>query len=228
MSLISTLAAYLESLAQKIPVTLFVFIGGLLEEIVAPIPSPLVMVLAGTALKTQNKGVLYLLFIIILGSFAKTLGCWVWYFLTDKAEDIVLNRFGKYIGVSHKEVEGIGKHFKGGKKDFFVIFLGRAIPVMPSTPISVIAGLLKLDLKKFLLATFLGNIVRSSMFMYLGYVGYAASTDLFAHLDSIESVIQLLIGAALLGVLVWVYKKRNSSEDPLKSLLDVFSKKSKN
>lgn len=225
MNFVAELITYLEALSLKIPVLLFIFIGGILEEIVAPIPSPVVMALSGTILNTQGKGLLFLLLAALVGAVAKTLGCWFWYFLADKGEDFVLGKIGKYIGFTHKELEGVGKHFKNTDKDFLIIAVTRAIPIVPTTPISVIAGIFKLDLKKYLAASFVGNFIRNSMFLYIGYVGHGAYTELLTGLDSAESIVQILIGVLMLGFFGIIYLKRNKSSDPIQNFLGKFLKK---
>ncbi len=225
MSIIGQIIGFLEILSFKVPVLVFVFIGGLLEEIVAPIPSPLVMSATGTLINTQQKGILFLLLAGLVGSVAKTIGCWFWYFLADKGEDFILTRFGKYIGFSHNEVESIGKHFKNNENDFLILLLTRAIPLMPTTPVSVVAGIIKIDMKKYLLASFAGNFIRNMMFLYIGYVGGEAYKDLLNGLNNIESLVQILIGLALVAFVGYIYWKRNKTSDPIQDFINKFLKK---
>ena len=225
MGFISDITAYMEVLALKIPVFLFAFIGGLVEEIIAPIPSPVIMALAGSIISAQGKGVLYLLFTSFVGSIAKTIGCWFWYFLGDKGEDFVIDKFGKYVGITHKDLEGVGKHFKNTEKDFLIIMIARALPIAPTTPISVIAGMFKMDLKKYILASFAGNMIRNTMFLYLGFVGLESYNGLLEGLDSVESIVQVLIGLALVGLFGFLYMKRRKTNDPIQQFFGKFLKK---
>src|SRR3990167_5973603 len=98
----------IKTLATTIPLDVFAFIGSFLEEIIAPIPSPLVMTTAGTLAHTQNHTLLYLFWLALAASLGKTIASWLYYVLADKSEDLVLTRFGKYVGVSHNEIESIG------------------------------------------------------------------------------------------------------------------------
>ena len=153
--------------------------GSILEEVLAPIPSPLVMMLAGTIAHARNHPLAYLLLLSILASIGKTLGSWVFYILADKAEDVVLSRFGKILQISHKEVENIGKHFSGGLKDDLVLFVLRALPIVPTSLVSLVCGLIKLDLRTYLRSTFFGYFIRSFIFLYLGYTGIGTYESLF-------------------------------------------------
>ena len=54
------------------------------------------------------------------------------------------------------------------KRGEFSVFLGRMVPVI-STFISLPAGLAKMNLKKFLIATFFGSLIWSGFLAYMGY-----------------------------------------------------------
>ncbi len=199
---------WLETLAQQISVTWFVFIGAMVEEILAPVPSPLVMMLAGSIAASQASPLLFLLWLAMIGAFSKTIGSLVIYVLADKAEDILVGKFGKFLGVSKADTEGLGKFLNNGKRDDLVIFLMRAIPVMPTAPVSVIAGLIKIKLKNYLLSTFLGLIVRNAIYLYLGYAGLGTLESLSEGFDSLEKIGYFIL--AILGglALLWMYRKR--------------------
>lgn len=203
---------WVERTGQTMPLPLFVMVGGIIEEIVAPIPSPLVSTLAGSIAAGQQLGMVYLLWICALATLAKTLGAWLFYVLGDKLEDVVVPRFGKYIGVRHEDLEHFGEHFKGTWKDAVILVILRSIPVMPSTPISVVCGILKINLRTFFLATYLGFYVRNLTFMLLGYTGLAAIGSLMEGIDTAETVLKILIVLAAVGVIGWLYWKRRSRQ----------------
>ena len=97
----------LKNSANYLPLEISSFLGGLIEEIVAPIPSPFVMAAVGSAAFAQSKGFFSLLVLALVGSLGKTLGAWVIYVIADKLEDVVVGKWGRFLGVSHQEVEGI-------------------------------------------------------------------------------------------------------------------------
>lgn len=202
--------AWLEQTAQAVPLPLFVMVGGIVEEVVAPIPSPLVATLAGSITASQQFGVLYLLWICVLATLAKTIGAWLFYVLGDKLEDVVAPRFGKYIGVKHDDLEHFGEHFEGTWKDEIVLLVLRSIPVMPSTPVSVLCGILKINLRTFFVATYIGFYVRNLTFLLLGYTGLAAMGSLMEGIDAAESVLRILVVLGGIGVIGWLYWKRRN------------------
>ncbi len=198
-------------MAQAVPLPIFVMVGGMIEEIVAPIPSPLVATLAGSIASAQNLGVYYFLWICALASASKTLGAWLFYILGDKLEDVAVPRFGKYIGVRHEDLEHFGEHFQGTWKDGFILVLLRSIPVMPSTPISLLCGILKINLHTFFVATYVGFSIRIGIFMVLGSTGLAAMESLMGGLDTAETLVQLVIVLGGVGVLGWLYWQRKKN-----------------
>ncbi len=209
MHIFSTITAYLEDLSKVVPVDIFTFVGALVEEIIAPIPSPVIMTLAGSISSSQDKAMLFLLWLAFVGGLGKIIGSVFLYVVSDKAEDVLLGRFGKFIGITHKEVEGWGKHFNGGNKEFLLILVLRAIPIVPTAPISVVAGVLKLNFKSYISGSFIGYIIRNLIYLYIGYVGHESYQNILEGLDSVESIVQLLIGGTLVGIVGWMYYKRN-------------------
>lgn len=204
-SLVRTLTIF----ANSVPIELFVFVGSILEEIIAPIPSPFVMTTAGTLLSAQGFPATHILIIALIASIGKTIGCIIFYFLADKAEDVVIKKYGKYLGFSHTQVESIGKYFNGTITDDLLIIFLRALPVMPSTPVSLVAGFVKVNFRTFVQASFIGNYIRSVIFLFIGYEGL---TTLTQGIDSLESVVKILVVLALGGVLAFIYYKRGKGD----------------
>lgn len=199
---------FLENSAHEVPLELFVPIGGLIEEIIAPIPSVLVGTTAGSIAALQAKPVIFLALLALLIAFGKTLGSLFWYFLADKLEDVLLPKFGRLLGVSHKEIESIGRHFNGGIRDELIIFLFRAIPAIPGPPVAVACGFFKIKLRSFIIATYLGYAVRDSMFIYFGHAGLSTFAGILHGINKTESLLQGLIVLIIAGVLIWLYARR--------------------
>lgn len=199
----------LKNSANYLPLELSSFAGGLIEEVIAPIPSPFVMAAVGSAAFAQGKTFLSLLMLAILGSLGKTIGAWVIYIIADKLEDVIVPKFGKFLGVSHQEIEGIGKHFNGGWKDDIILFVLRALPIVPSSPVSAVCGIIKINLRTYIVSTFLGNIPRNLIYIYLGYSGISAYESILSGLDNTESIMQVVIFLSLVGLVGWIYYQRH-------------------
>ncbi len=200
---------FLVDIANKTPIEAFVLIGSFVEEVIAPIPSPLVMTLAGSIAEAQGKTLPSLFLLALLGAFAKTVGSWIIYVVSDKAEDLVIGRFGKFLGVSHKEVERIGKLLNsGGIKDDIVLFLLRAIPIIPTAPVSIVSGLVKLNLRTYLNSTFWGTMVRNILYLYLGFSGLTTLEALNEGFETWETLGYIVLFVLLVVGVGWMYFRR--------------------
>lgn len=210
--LIQPFIDFLHKLSEILPLPWFTFLGALIEEVVAPIPSPLIMTLAGSLSASQQQPWIYLGFLAFIGAVGKTIGSYIIYVIADKGEDLIMTKFGKYLGVSHKEVEIIGKHLNKGWKDDVILFLFRAVPIMPTAPVSIVCGLIKLNLRTYLTSTFLGTMVRNVFYLYLGYTSVNALESINEGIDSFEKfgyLILLVIVAAVMGY-VFIHRKKDS------------------
>jgi uncharacterized membrane protein YdjX (TVP38/TMEM64 family) len=114
------------------------------------------------------------------------------------------------LGVSHDDTEGFGKYLNKGKRDDIVLFLLRAAPIIPTAPVSVVCGLLKINMRTYLVSTFFGTIVRNLLYLYFGYVSVGALESLNDNLGSLENIGYLILFFMMFGMLVWVYRKRQS------------------
>lgn len=208
-----TLLRYYEMYAERIPLELYVLVGSFLEEVIAPIPSPFVMTLAGTLTASQGRPFWYLFVVAVIASIGKTLGGSVLYWVADKTEDIVFMRISRWAGIGEKEIEKLGKRLSGrGWKDWAVLLGIRSTPVIASAPISVICGFLKVRLRLFIITTFIGTIVRDFVYLYVGYTTLDTANSLTEGLSGMETIIQIttvLSGVAFLG---WIIYKRRQKK----------------
>ncbi|MFW6135647.1 MAG: DedA family protein [Chloroflexota bacterium] len=212
MEIFNQLMVYLETLAGQIPLEAFTFLGTILEEILAPIPSPFVMTITGSIAQAQGHLIGYLILVALIGALGRVVGTTFLYFLADIAEDIVFGTFGEFLGIADWQFEQIGSRFNGTARDYLTLIVLRSIPAMPSSPLSVICGLIKLDFKVFTIGTAIGSIFRNLFFLYIGYTGLAATTSFMEGLDSAETVFQILFVVALVGGFYYFYRKRERGE----------------
>lgn len=199
---------YLHTFSQAVPLPIFVSVGAAIEEIIAPIPSPLVMTLAGSLSAAAGSHWLTLLYLALVGSVAKTLASYLVYVVSDKAEDLVLGKFGKFLGVNHQDVEKLGSQLSGGWRDDLVMLALRAIPIIPTAPISIISGLLKIRLPTFFWTTAVGYAIRNYFYLYLGATSTHALESLNEGLGSVEKIGYLIVFMLLVAIAVFFYKQR--------------------
>lgn len=206
--LFTPIIEYLSAFSQTVPLPIFVTVGAAIEEIIAPIPSPLVMTLAGSLSAASGSHWLTLVYLAVIGSLAKTVASYIVYVVSDKAEDLVLGKFGKFLGVTHKEVEKLGSQLSGGWKDDLVMLALRAIPIIPTAPVSIISGLLKINLVTFFWTTAVGYTIRNYFYLYLGATSIGALESLNEGLGSVEKIGYLVIFVLLITLAIFFYKQR--------------------
>ena len=224
MNIVDTLIQSFQYYADKVPLEIFTFVGSFIEEVIAPIPSPLVLTLAGSVAESQGFPMIYLLWISLIGAVGKTLGGYLLYVVADKAEDIVVSKFGRFFGITHKDVEKLSAQLNGGKRDDVIFFFMRTLPIFPSAPISIICGLIKFNFRSFIILTLIGSFLRNLLFLYLGYFGLASAESIIQGFDKIESVVQVVLLFILAGGLFWMYKNRSSQKDILSGIKKFFRK----
>lgn len=143
-----------------------IFLAALLETIIPPIPTLAIFPTAGFLASQQGITLLGLIPMIILGGIGATIGTSVIYFVALKLGRVVLLRYLKYVKVNEKKLARVEIWFeKYGDK---AVFLGRMVPVMREM-ISVPAGLLKMKIPKFIMYTFAGSCVWSTVTILSGY-----------------------------------------------------------
>ena len=122
---------------------LSVFIGVIIEQIIVPIPSPLIVMGAGAILISPDFSIpnafLQILWIIVLpGAVASTLGSYIGYLISYYGGKALVVRYQRFLGVDWKEIENLEKRFQGKKEAlsifFPVLFRSFQSPSYPSLP----------------------------------------------------------------------------------------------
>jgi membrane protein DedA with SNARE-associated domain len=196
--------SFFESLAHTMPLELYVLLGSFVEEIIAPIPQSLIVVLGGSMAKAQSYPLISILGLAFLSALGKTLAGWILYILGDKAEHIVVGKCGRLLGISEKDIAKWSVYLNKGKRDVIALLLARIIPIVPTAPVSVVCGVMKIDIKNFLLLSLIGLTLRNAPFFYLGYVGVSSYEALTSHEGTAESVIKIIVFLLFLGFFCWI------------------------
>ena len=194
---------WFEKAVNALPLEAFTALGGFIEEIIAPIPSPLIMGTAGSAAFQQGKDYMFLVYLAVIGSFGKTIASWFIYIFGDKAEHIAVKKFGNWFGVTEESMDQLSKMVNKGWKDFFALLMMRSLPFFPSSVVSLASGVLRIEIWTYMISTFIGNIIRGGIFLYIGYEGNSAYRSVIDHIDSAETIVKLCIVGLLVGVILW-------------------------
>jgi len=187
-----TAIAFFEKLATGIPLPFFSFIGSVFDELIAPLPSPFVPITAGTLTYEQGYPFAFLFLVALTGTLGKTISTLFTYLVADKLEDFLTHsKLGKILGVDEDEIEKYGRYLDGTRKDSVIMVFLRALPIIPTLPVSVIAGLIKLNLWTFVWTTFVGTYIRFMFYMIVAYEGVRKYSGLLSMIDTTDSVIKV-------------------------------------
>jgi membrane protein DedA with SNARE-associated domain len=139
-----------------------------IENVFPPIPSELIMPLAGYMV---SQGKLSMVGIIVAGTIGSVLGALPLYYLGRKVGEERLkklaDRHGRWVTVSGDEIDK-AKHWfdrHGGAAVFFC----RLVPGVRSL-ISIPAGIAEMNLGAFLAYTTVGSAIWTGLLAYLGYI----------------------------------------------------------
>ena len=185
-----------------------VFIGVIIESVIVPIPSPLIIMGAGFVLISPQFSFFealgpILLQIVLPGSVASTLGAYIGYGIGYFGGKTLVDRWKGFLGFNWSDVEALERRFQGGRVNTTIFFL-RALPIFPLSVISAAAGLLRLPLQQFSLWTFYGAIPRCLLLGYLGW-GLGETYQGFARgLDRAEGIVSAILILTIIGAIVWL------------------------
>ena len=138
-----------------------------LETVFPPIPSEVIMSIAGVA---AGQGKLHYGLVVASGTAGAMLGNILWY-LAARALGIVrlkpiIRRWGRWITMSWAEVERAERWF--ASHGSFFVFVGRLLPTVRSL-VSVPAGLLKMRFRDFVIASTIGTAGWTALLAGAGY-----------------------------------------------------------
>ena len=188
-----------------------VFIGVIIESVIVPIPSPLIIMGAGFLLIRPELSFLEALMpilaqIVLPGSIASTLGAYIGYGIGYLGGKPLVERLQGFLGFGWSDVEAMERRFHVGQVNTSLFFL-RALPIFPLSVISAAAGLLRLPIKQFTLWTFYGSIPRC---LFLGYLGWGLGEPYQAiakGIDKLETIVSLLLLGLIFALILWLRSK---------------------
>jgi membrane protein DedA with SNARE-associated domain len=199
-----------------------VLLATLLEEIIAPIPSPLVPLSAGFFLlpvnenfiEIANQALFVVAFPVALGITSGSLAVYGIGYWGGKP---AIEKSRKWLGLNWKDLEKTKNKLIRGKGDEIILFILRALPIVPGVAISGFCGIVRYPVKTFAVITFLGAFVRASALAIIGwYVGaaYIIYSEIISKSEKYIFVALIVLAAFFIG---WLYflRKRKRKNTPI-------------
>ncbi len=210
MDILAGLIAWTISLVQAYG-AYSVFIVVILEEILVPIPSMLVLMGAGFILISPTLAFWdavreIILLIVIPASIASTIGSFFMYGIGYYGGKATITKFQRFLGVSWDDIKKTENKLENNRTWITIAAL-RALPFFPIALVSLTSGVLRLSWKKYAVATFIGSLPRTFILGLIGWQIGATYVTLADQLNLIEDALAVLI---ILGVLYLLYKYRHN------------------
>ncbi|WP_075215547.1 DedA family protein [Mongoliimonas terrestris] len=180
-----------------------------LENVFPPIPSEVIMPLAGFA---AARGDMNIWLVILSGTIGSLAGAFFWYYigvwLGNGRVEWAITRFGRILTMNLDDLEKAREWFRW--KASWAVFLGRLVPTV-RTLISVPAGIAGMSFGTFAFWTTLGTAAWTAILAMAGYLLESQYETVEGYIDPASKVVVAVI---VLGYLyrVITYKPRAAVE----------------
>ena len=185
-----------------------------LENVFPPIPSEIVLPLAGTLTVSSDPSaapefnIVNVILWATLGSFA---GAWLWYWIgylisEDRVRKL-LRKIGKIIMITEEDLDRALDWF--GRYGEWCVFFGRMVPII-RTIISVPAGLSKMHWLKFSIFTILGTSLWN---IFLGFAGRILGDNYTIIIEWIDRFKYLVIIVCVAAVVVFYIRRMKNKNN---------------
>jgi len=177
----------------------------LLETVFPPVPSEVIMTVAGVS---AARGHMTIEGTILAGTAGAMLGNWFWYWLAIRFGEarmhVFIDRYSRWLTLDWDEVERGERLF--GRYGSAIVLVARMIPTLRSL-ISVPAGLFKMSLRRFLVFSTIGTLGWSGALAGAGYFLGSQFGDVEQWLGPLSTaVIAAIVLTYLWRVLTWKRK----------------------
>ncbi|MFZ9230099.1 MAG: DedA family protein [Prochlorococcaceae cyanobacterium] len=201
---VDALPGLISQAVETNPLLGYVVIGAvmLLENVIPPIPSEVVMPLGGFLVQ---QGKLELIPTVLAGLIGTVLGAWFWYgigrLVNEEQLERWLNRHGRWLGISADDLARSRRWFN--RHGAALVFWGRVVPGV-RTLISVPAGIELMPQRSFLAWTTAGSLLwvmvltLTGQALGEGYKRVAGWIEPFADAIKVVLIVAVAAGAAWL------------------------------
>jgi membrane protein DedA with SNARE-associated domain len=177
-----------------------------LENLFPPIPSEIVLPLAGFV---ASRGDATLIGMIVAATIGSLVGAWIlygiaWWIGPDRLARFLV-RYGKFVRITNEDVDRASAWFE--RREVVAVLVGRCIPLIRSL-VSIPAGFRHMPFATFTLYTAIGSAIWNTALISAGYALRENWEDVEPYLD----VVQWIVIAAIVGVVAWfVWTRRRGA-----------------
>lgn len=178
-----------------------------IENVFPPIPSELILTFGGF-MTTYTSMNIWL--VSVFATIGAVIGAFILYgvglMLPVEKIEYIIDRWGHFLGLKKEDVKRAESWFD--KRGTSTIFFCRFIPLIRSL-ISIPAGMAHMKKRTFFLYTALGTAIWNVVLVWLGAFAGAGWERIVHYMDAYSSISLVVLAIIGLGVLVWLFKRRN-------------------
>lgn len=175
-----------------------IFILMTLENVFPPLPSEVIMGFGGMAVARGDMDMTPLLIVATTGT---TLGNVFWYgvgrWIGIARIRPFVERHGRWLTLTWDDVEKLDRFFR--RHGLWVVFFFRFLPTF-RTMISLPAGMARMGMPRFLLATFVGSAIWNAVLAYAGLLLGSQFQQLQVYVGPVA------IGTSVVAAVIWAYR----------------------
>jgi membrane protein DedA with SNARE-associated domain len=174
----------------------------LVESVVPPIPSEVVLPLAGFV---AGRGDASLAGMIVAATIGSVVGAWVLYGIAawigqDRLRRVIL-KYGGWLGVKDHDITRAEEWFD--RRSNVAVAVGRCVPLIRSL-VSIPAGFRRMPLVRFTILTAAGSLVWNAALIGAG----AALGDNWEQVGTVIERFQLVVVVLLVAIVAWFLYQR--------------------
>lgn len=212
--MIETLVHFLQENVLPLGAT-GVFLASVIEEVVAPIPSALIMTMSGFILVSgpvSLSSISALIFkVAIPAALGVTIGSYGVYFVARFGGRAIIERWGKYLGLYWKDVEKLKAKMSGTQRDEWIIGTTRVLPFFPSVVVSAFCGILEMNVVRYFIISFIGIFFRG---IILGTVGWQVGNLYEKYAKTISSIEDVVLKTIVVLAAIFIIFKIIQNRKP--------------
>jgi membrane protein DedA with SNARE-associated domain len=173
-----------------------------LETVFPPIPSEIVLPLAGYEVQ---RGGLSFVGVVLVATLGSLIGAYVLYALGRWGGRPAVLRFGRVLRVGERELDRADRWF--GRWGDRVVLVGRIVPLARSV-VSIPAGTMRMPLLRFTVLTGLGSLLWNLVLVGAGYQLGARWEEVSRLVSRYSTVVYGVFAVALVAGAIWLLRRR--------------------
>ena len=182
-----------------------IFAAMVAENLFPPIPSEVVLPLAGFQV---DAGVLYFILVVVAATLGSLVGALILYAIGLYGGRPLTLRWGKVLRVSAKDLDRAEDWFD--RWGDWVVLFARVIPIARSL-VSIPAGMMRMGLVRFIALTTLGSLVWNLILVYAGKQLGANWEDVTNAVERFGLPLRIAVVLLLLAGLWWLLRRRRAA-----------------